>query len=79
MKSTLLKLVSLILVVSFFLSGCTFLGGLVGSGLVPYRQMEYVRPNMLQFDAVLEKSCATALETDSIELLEYTILEFYDV
>ena len=79
MKSTLIKLVSLILVVSFLLSGCTFLGGLVGSGLVPYRQMEYVRPNMLQFDAVLEKSCATALETDSIELLEYTILEFYDV
>ena len=78
MKSKFLKLVSLILVVSVLLSGCNFLGGLVGSGLVSYSQMEYVRPNMLQFDAILERSCTTALQTESIELLEYAILEFYD-
>ena len=78
MKSKFLKLVSLILVVGLLLSGCNFLGGLAGSGLVSYSQMEYVRPDMLQFDAILERSCTTALETDSIELLEYAILEFYD-
>ena len=78
MKSKLFKLVSLILVVSVLLSGCNFLGGLFGSGLVSYSQMEYVRPDMLQFDAILERSCTTALQTESIELLEYAILEFYD-
>lgn len=78
MKTKLLKLISLILVVSVLLSGCNFLGGLFGSRLVRYSQMEYVRPNMLQFDAILERSCTTALQTESIELLEYAILEFYD-
>jgi AraC-like DNA-binding protein len=41
--------------------------------------MEYTRPDMLKFSAVLNKSCDTALEQENIEVVEDAIWEFYAV
>lgn len=79
MRSKILTLISLLLVVSFLLSGCGLIGGLFGGGLVPYDRMEYSRPDMVQFSAVLEESCAAALEESDIRKLEDAIWAFYDV
>ena len=79
MRAKLLSLISLVLVMSVLLAGCGLIGGLFGSGLVPYDQMEYTRPDMVRFSAVLEESCAAALEESNIQKLEDAILAFYDV
>ena len=79
MSQKIIKLTSFILLVCVLLSGCSVLDGLLATRLVRYDRMEYVRPDMDEFDAVLERSCASALEETDIKELETAILNFYDV
>ena len=79
MRGKILSLISLILVISVMITGCGLLDGLFGSSLVPYEQMEYSRPDMAEFSAVLEESCSVALEASDISLLLDAIWSFYDV
>lgn len=79
MGHKILSLITFLLVISVLLSGCSLRGGLFRSGLVPYGQMEYTRPDMVQFSAVLEESCTAALEESDIKQLEDAIWAFYDV
>ncbi len=79
MKSRFCMILSLCLVLCVFLTGCGLLPDILGTGLTPYSQMEYVRPDMVAFSAQLEKSCTAALEERSIKALEDAIWDFYDV
>lgn len=79
MKPVLRTVLLLCLAMCVILSGCGILGQFWSGGLVPYEQMEYTRPDMLKFSAVLNKSCDTALEQENIEVVEDAIWEFYAV
>ncbi len=79
MKSRICIIISMCLVLCVLLSGCGLLANLLNTGLVPYDQMEYVRPDMVAFSSQLEQSCQAALEEKSIKALENSILAFYDV
>lgn len=61
-------------IMAMLLSGCNLAGGLVS-----YDQMNYSRPDMTEFNEVLEKSCTSARKEKKIENLEEAILEFYQV
>lgn len=78
MKAKQRFLISFILIISVLLTGCSGLEGLFGTGLVPYAQMKYTRPDMVRFASVLEESCTAALEEQDIRKLERAILAFYD-
>ena len=71
--------IAVCLALSFMLSGCSILDIFWGADLVPYNQMEYVRPNMVEFTQVLDSSCAIALEETDLRKLEDAIWAFYDV
>ena len=73
------KILALVLVLCLLLSGCSVINGLFATRLVPYDRMEYARPNMEEFAAVLEQSCAAALDETNIQQLETAIWDFYDV
>lgn len=72
-------ILALCLVLCVLLTGCGLLWDLWGSGLVPYSQMEYVRPDMVEFSSVLDESCAIALQDQNIKSVEAAIWAFYDV
>ena len=78
MRTRMISLLSLCMVLCL-LTGCNFKWGLFGAGLVPYDQMEYTRPDMVKFAAVLDESCAIALEGNDIDALVDAIWAFYDV
>ena len=75
MKGPLRSILLLAMALCMLLSGCH----LFGYRLVPYRQMEYTRPDMVTFESVLDKSCAAAVEETDIRRLEEAIFAFYDV
>lgn len=79
MKNRMIKLIALVMVVSCLLSGCSVINGLLATRLVAYDQMEYTRPNMVEFEEVLARSCVAALEETDFTLLENAIWEFYYV
>ena len=79
MKTGLRIVIALCLILSVLLSGCTILDNLLRPDLVPYSQMEYSRPNMVEFAQVLESSCQSALEETDLRKLEDAIWAFYDV
>lgn len=79
MKRVLRAVFLLCLALSVLLSGCGIVGQWLGGGLVSYDRMEYVRPDMLKFSSVLNKSCDTALEHEDIDVVEDAIWEFYAV
>lgn len=78
MKSRMRLVVALCLVLCLILSGCGLLRGIFGSTLVHYSEMEYTRPDMVKFSAILNKSCESALELEDIDVLEDAIWAFYD-
>lgn len=79
MKFGIRLCLSLCLVLCILLSGCGILGPILGSGLYPYSWMEYSRPDMVEFSAVLDKTCDLALEEMDMDVLEEAIWEFYDI
>lgn len=79
MRSRMNLILSLCMVLCVLLTGCSLLQSVLGTGLVPYRQMEYTRPDMVEFAAVLDESCASALEEDNIDTLVDAIWAFYNV
>lgn len=79
MKNRMMKLIAFVMILSLLLSGCSVINGLLATRLVPYDQMEYTRPNMVEFEEVLARSCVAALEETDFTLLENAIWEFYDV
>lgn len=74
--ATMSKILRLCLIVTMILvlCGCNMVGG-----LVRYDQMEYQRPDMVDFNQVLEESCSSALEEQDIQKLENKIIAFYQV
>ena len=79
MRRSLRSIVALSLIVCILCSGCGMIGGLWGNRLVSYEQMEYTRPDMVAFAAVLEESCSIALQENNIRDLESAIWDFYAV
>ncbi len=79
MRFRVSKILALCLALCVLLSGCSLLWSLLGSGLVPYSQMEYTRPDMVAFSQQLEESCKTALESEDINAVEESIWAFYAV
>lgn len=87
MRKLRLRLIALCLVVCLLLTGCGMFnfGGyfqnlfqlLVGGQLTPFSQMEYSRPDMTDFDAMLENCCQQAETEKNISQLQTVILEFY--
>lgn len=75
MKIKLRVLILLVMVLSLLLSGCD----LFAYHLVSYDKMQYERPDMVQFQEVLEKSCASAREEKNMKKLENAILELYQL
>lgn len=71
MKSGTRLLLIFLLVLATVLSGCQF--------SLSYDQMEYTRPDMVNFNSVLEDSCTVALEETNIKKVENAILAFYSV
>lgn len=84
-----LQCVALVLVLVLVLAGC--FGGLddyelfmlrqfyESQNLVDYEDMEYERPDMTEFQQVLEESCRLALEADRVEDIIDGVYAFYDV
>ena len=79
MKKRFSMMLSICLVLCLLLSGCTPLLSFFNQGLVPYSQMEYTRPDMVELSLVLDESCKAALEETDIRKLEDAIWAFYDV
>ena len=66
MAKKMIKCIAVLLICTVLLSGCGVINGLLAGRLVPYDQMQYTRPNMIAFAAVLDKSCNYALEGEDI-------------
>lgn len=79
MAKKMIKCIAVLLICTVLLSGCGVINGLLAGRLVPYDQMQYARPNMIAFAAVLDKSCNYALEGEDIDVLVNAIWDFYDV
>ena len=88
MKKKALRLVALCLAACLLLTGCsTFdFGGYFrnlyqlfgGRTLTSFADMEYTRPDMDEFDRLLEQCCQQAKTQQQISPLEQAILSFYD-
>ncbi len=74
MRKLLRVVLSIMVITAMLLTGCNIMGGVTS-----YDQMEYVRPNMTEFDEVLENSISSALTEKKISKLETAILNFYQV
>ena len=71
-------ILSVTLVFCLLIVGCTPLLHFFNQGLVPFNEMEYTRPDMVEFSSVLDESCKAALEEKDIHKLENAIWTFYD-
>lgn len=72
-------LTAMLLVVAVLLSGCGLLVDLIFEQSMSYSNMQYTRPDMDDLNAVLESSCAAALQETDISELEDAIWAFYNV
>lgn len=77
MKRSICALIAVLLTLAVLLSGCSLREMILGN-LVAYEDMQYARPDMVAFDALLEESCASAQEETRIRKLEKVINEFSD-
>ncbi len=79
---------ALVLAAVMLLSACSGMGmsdGLAealriihGEG-VPFSEMEYVRPDMNEFQKTLDQACESARNSRDIDQVEEDVLDFYDV
>ncbi len=89
MKKRLVSVLAVCLVLCLVLTGCTGLdfGGyfqqlgalLSGELLTPFAQMEYVRPDMEQFEKLLQESCDKAAAETNLQDMVGIIYDFYAV
>lgn len=87
MKSLKRKLASLLLVFAFLISGCTNLSPVVdenydfymGHVIIPYSDMEYVRPDEKEMERYFNNACDTAKRDADFTSLVQSINDFYDV
>ena len=82
-----MKVLAAVLVVCVLLTGCSAIGDyfsmlanvLLGQGLYSFEEMTYTRPDMEQFDKVLEESCELARTETNLDALLEGIYAFYAV
>ncbi len=89
MKKQGLRVLAVCLALCLVLSGCAGvdfggyfeqLGALLsGALLTPFSQMEYVRPDMEQFNRVLQESCDKAAKETNLQKMVTVIYDFYAV
>ncbi len=87
MKQKVLSVTAVLVSLCLMLSGCAGLnfsgyfqqlGDLLGGGtLTPFAQMEYIRPDMEQFDRTLEECCAAAETETDLNNMVGIIYDFY--
>ncbi len=89
MKKILRALVALCLVVCMLLGGCGFIdiggyfsnlaGLFAGQSLTSFADMEYTRPDMDEFQSVLEDTLTQAAEQKNLDKLVDSIFSFYEI
>ena len=85
MKKRILSITAVCLVLSM-LTGCSGvieyfkkLGQFFGIGTITFSDMQYTRPDMDQFQKVLDNTCAEAATQTNFDKLQNSVLEFYGV
>ena len=85
MKKRILSITAVCLVLSM-LTGCSGvieyfkkLGQFFGIGTITFSDMQYTRPDMDQFQKVLDNTCAEAATQTNFDKLQNSVLEFYSV
>lgn len=82
MKRQPLRCIAMLLSLLLLLTGCRiegFLPDIARWKPVPYKEMEYTRPDMDQLQAVLEESCDVLSVTTSVSEASDAIIHYYDV
>ena len=89
MKKRIISVWAVVLALCLMLTGCAGLNFrgyfqqlealLFGGALTPYSQMEYVRPDMTQFQKTLEDCCARAEQETDLQEMVQIIYDFYGV
>lgn len=86
MRKRKLQILALILAAAVLLTGCGSLleqvyqqMGYSDWEVVPFSQMEYVRPDMTEHDAVLAESCRLAAEAGDVETVVDGIYAYYEI
>lgn len=81
MRKLSVRLAALTVALALLLCGCmpVDIQGLLGLGGFGAEDLEYTRPDMSHFQAVLDNSCALARESKSVEEVIEGVYAFYDV
>ena len=74
-----MKRILALLLCAVLLTGCMPSSALGSFGIIPFRDMEYVRPDLTALEAACDEACALAQSSEDVQQVLDGVWRYYDV